>query len=479
MSPKIEDLPLTATSEVGTSVTASVEHLGIDVVPAQQRRSTPADQFWIFAGANLAPINWVLGTVGLSLGLSLSDTIAVLVVGNLVGSALFSLFCLMGQRTGVNTMVLARLALGRRGGYLVAAVMVLMPMGWVGVNTWVVLDLAVAAVERMGIHASTGPTRYAIAAVIVVIQIVITAWGFNAIRLFERWTMPIMLAVMVVMTIASSLHVHASFAPSSLSAAEKLSAASTVMTAIGIGWGITWFVYAADYTRFIRRDVSGRRLFRATFAGMFVPVVWLGILGAYIASAGGGSDPAQLVVAAFGALALPVLLLILHGPFATNIVVMYSSVLAVLSLDLKATQWKIALGGGVVSSIMLWAFLHSATFANSASAWMSVLVVWVSPWAAVTLIDFFVLRRGHVNTNELYRSPSDRWSQDINWLAMSCFAFGLIAGVLFMTTTIPGLQGPLAVAFGHIDLSWLISSLAAGIPYYLLNRRRTPRPTAH
>ncbi|MBJ7341271.1 cytosine permease [Mycolicibacterium sp.] len=457
---------------LATPTTSSVEHLGIDRVPPAQRTSTATDQFWIWAGANLAPINWVLGTLGLGLGLSLWETIGVLVVGNAVGASLFALFCVMGQRTGVNAMVLARLAMGRRGAYVVAAVMVLMPMGWVGVNTWVVLDLAVAAMDRLGFDADAGPLRYAIAGVIVVIQVVITAWGFNAIRLFERWTMPVVLAVMLMMTVVSAFHVNGSFAPSALSLTDKVSAASTVMTAIGIGWGITWFVYAADYTRFTRPEVSTRRLFGVTFAGMFVPVVWLGILGAYIASAGGGVDPAQLVIAAFGALALPVLLLILHGPIATNIVVMYSSVLAVLSLDLKATQWKIAAGGGVVSSIVLWGFLHSASFANSAAAWMSALVVWISPWAAITLIDFFVLRRGAVDVDHLYRSPSSRWTADVDWTAMACLAVGLVGGAMFMTTAIEGVQGPLAVAIGHVDLSWLVGSLAAGIPYYLLKRSR-------
>ena len=461
-----------------TPAVSAVEHLGIDHVPPAQRTSTATDQFWIWAGANLAPINWVLGTLGLGLGLSLFETVGVLIVGNVLGSALFALFCVMGQRTGVNAMVLARSALGRRGSYLVAAVMVLMPMGWVGVNTWVVLDLAVAAVDRMGVNADSGPIRYAIAAAIVVIQVLITAWGFNAIRLFERWTMPIVLAVMVVMTIVSGIHVHPSLAPSTLSFTEKISAASTVMTAIGIGWGITWFVYAADYTRFTKIGVSNRRLFAVTFAGMFVPVVWLGILGAYIASAGGGADPAQLVIAAFGVLALPVLLLILHGPIATNIVVMYSSVLAVLSLDLKATQWKIALGGGVVSSMVLWGFLHSANFANSASAWMSALVVWISPWAAITLIDYFILHRGQLDVGQLYRATSTRWADDVNWKALGCMIFGVVIGVLFMTTSIDGLQGPGAVTIGHVDLSWLAGSVAAAVPYYLLGRRtRVPAGT--
>ena len=55
---------------------------------------------------------------------------------------------------------------------------------------------------------------------------------------------------------------------------------------------------------------------------------------------------------------------------------------------------------------------------------------------------------------------------------MGCMAVGLIAGVLFMTTAIEGLQGPLAVAIGHVDLSWLAGSAGAGIPYYLLKRGR-------
>ena len=90
------------------------EH-GIEPIPVQDQTSTPWRQFWIWAGANLAPINWVLGALGIILGLSLVETLLVLVIGNLVGCALFGLFCIMGHRTGVNQMVLSRAAFGRRG----------------------------------------------------------------------------------------------------------------------------------------------------------------------------------------------------------------------------------------------------------------------------------------------------------------------------------------------------------------------------
>ena len=84
-------------------------------VPEKARTSTVAHQFWIWAGANVAPINWVLGALGINLGLSLLQTILVLVVGNLIGMAVFGFFVLMGQRTSVSQMVLSRSAFGRRG----------------------------------------------------------------------------------------------------------------------------------------------------------------------------------------------------------------------------------------------------------------------------------------------------------------------------------------------------------------------------
>jgi purine-cytosine permease-like protein len=89
------------------------EHLhALDPVPEAQRESTSMHQFWIWAGANIAPINWVLGALGIVLGLSLADTILVLVLGNLIGMAVFGFFVLMGQRTGVSQMVLTRSAFG-------------------------------------------------------------------------------------------------------------------------------------------------------------------------------------------------------------------------------------------------------------------------------------------------------------------------------------------------------------------------------
>src|SRR6266566_3330494 len=82
----------------------SLEEIGIRPVAPENRDSTALNQFWIWMGANIQPLNWILGALGIVLGLSLVETIVVLVIGNAVGCALFGLFCVMGFRTGVNQM---------------------------------------------------------------------------------------------------------------------------------------------------------------------------------------------------------------------------------------------------------------------------------------------------------------------------------------------------------------------------------------
>ena len=56
------------------SEAVQIDPHGIEPIPEADRDSTPLQQFWIWAGANIAPINWVLGALGIVLGLSLVET---------------------------------------------------------------------------------------------------------------------------------------------------------------------------------------------------------------------------------------------------------------------------------------------------------------------------------------------------------------------------------------------------------------------
>src|SRR5207302_7251915 len=115
-------------------------------------------------------------------------------------------------------------------------------------------------------------------------------------------------------------------------------------TAIGVGWGISWVTWASDYSRFVPRTASSASVFWYSYVGMFVPTVWLAILGATVASVTQDTDPAKMVSAVFGGtMSLLVLLMVLHGPIATNILNVYSAALAALSMGIRLSLSAMAL----------------------------------------------------------------------------------------------------------------------------------------
>ncbi|GAA1619537.1 cytosine permease [Kribbella sancticallisti] len=449
---------------------------GVEPIPPSGRDSTPREQFWIWAGANLAPINWVLGALGITLGLSLLETLIVIAAGNLVGCAVFGLFNVIGHRTAVNQMVLGRAPFGRRGAIIPGIVQCVLTMAWVGVNTWVVLDLVMAILAKLGLHGGLA-LEYLVAALIMAAQLGLALYGFYAIRSFEKYTVPLTVLVMAVMTVLAlgqaELHWTAATA---VNPGDKLTAVTQLMTAIGVGWGLSWLPYSADYSRFVRREASSKSVFWSSALGVYVPTVWLAALGACLASAGTGSDPSALVISTFGVMALPVLLLIMHGPVATNILNLYSCSLAVLSIGIRVARWKVTLAAGLVASGVLLVFVQADSFAHAFDNWMVSILVWISPWAAIVGVDYLILRRGHLDVPSLYAatSPYGLWNKG----ALVSLFLGLVAGWSWQYGLVSAMQGPLAVAANNTDFSWLSGSVVAGGLYYLVGRRSSSLPVA-
>jgi NCS1 nucleoside transporter family len=453
------------------------KHNSISPVPEEYKDATPLDQFWIWAGANIAPINWVLGALGIVLGLGFWDTVLVLALGNAIGVVIFGLFVLMGQRTGVTQMVLTRSAFGRRGAYLPAFFQIVIATGWIAINTWIILDLSVALLDKLGIPDSAA-TKVVVVLVLMAIQVGLATLGFYAIRTFEKWTVPITLVILVAMSIVawSKGNIDWGFAGEATGAA-RLTAMSQVMTAIGIGWGITWLAYASDYSRFVPRTTSRSRLFWAGALGQFIPVLWLGILGASIATTGTGADPAVIIVDTFGALAVPVLFLVLHGPIATNILNVYSTSVSALAVDIKVRRHVLTIVVGVVATAFTLYLVFAGSLAEQLDAWLASVVAWASPWAAIMLVHFYIIRRENIDVEALYQPPGESRVGDVNWAAIISLLVGLVMTWLFLYGLVTPLQGPVARAMNGLDLSWLAGMLTAGVLYYVLYRlgMATPR----
>jgi NCS1 nucleoside transporter family len=453
-------------------------HNSIEPVPDHYRDAKPLDQTWIWAGANIAPINWVLGALGIVLGLGFWDTVLALALGNLVGMALFGLFVLMGQRTGTTQMVMSRSAFGRRGAYLPALFQLIIPTGWIAINTWIILELSATLFEKIGIP-GTDATKVILVLVIMAIQVGLATLGFYAIRTFEKWTVPLTLIVLVAMSIVAWTRsgIDWSFAGEAHGAA-RWTAISQLMTAIGIGWGIGWLPYSADYSRFVPRTASRRRLFFAASLGQFVPVMWLGVLGASIATTGTGADPAVIIVQTFGALSIPVLLLVIHGPIATNILNVYSMSVAALALDVKVPRHVLSIVVGLVATAFTIVLVFAGDIATNIDSWLAGVVAWVSPWAAIMFVHYFVIRRQDIDVAALYQPARESRVGDVNWAAVASLVIGLVVTWMFLYGLVGPLQGPIARALNGVDLSWAAGLLVTGTLYYALCRLGFAAPRA-
>jgi NCS1 nucleoside transporter family len=452
----------------------------IEPIPEADRDSTGPQQMWIWAGANIAPINWALGALGIILKLGLWETIAVIVLGNIIGCAIFAAFTVMGHRTAVNQMVLSRSAFGRRGAYLPSALMFLMTLGWIGVNTYFPVKIAVAILGQFGIP-DTWLTNLVVITLVMALQVAIGVYGFYAIRTFEKYTVPVTAAIMVLMSVLAWTRpgvVNWGLA-TTLPAGAHVAMLTLLVTAIGVGWGISWVTWASDYSRFVSRSVPSSFVFWYSYAGMFVPTVWLAILGATIASVTQDTDPAKMVSAVFGGVtSVLVLLMVLHGPIATNILNVYSAALAVLSMGIRLSRTALALIAGIAGYLVTIYFIFAPSFAKAFDNWMISLLLWMSPWAGVVAADFFIKRRGRIDVAELYRAPAVSSYGDINWSGIIAFVAGLVAGWSVEDGLVPALQGSISTRLlGGADLSWLVGIIVAGALYLALDRRAALAPT--
>src|SRR4029077_12255365 len=275
---------------------ARLDAHSIEQIPEADRDSTGWQQFWIWGGANIAPITRLPGPLGIVLGLGLTETILVIVLGNIVGCAIFASLTVMGHKTGVNQMALSRAPFGRRGGYLSSWLQFLLTMGWIGVNTYFPVGLAVAILGPFGIRGSFA-VKFIVVTVIMIIQVGIGVYGFYLIRTFEKYTVPVIFGIMALMSIlAWTRHGIGNWClPSHVTAAAHFSAISGLFTAIGVGWAISWVTWASDYSRFVKPTISSKAVFWYSYAGLFVPTVWLAVLRVRIASVAQSPGPAQPV----------------------------------------------------------------------------------------------------------------------------------------------------------------------------------------
>jgi NCS1 nucleoside transporter family len=423
-------------------------------IPDEERHGTGRDMFWVWGGVNVAVTNIAIGALGITLGLSLTDTFLVYLLGGVLGAAVLALCVVQGQRTGAPVMANARPVFGYRGAYVMAALLFLMSAGWFGINSYFGVTAARSITDKVGLPVGHGMDLLLLA-VIVVMQVAIAILGFERIRRFERLAVCVMTVCFGVITLAALNDINWS-APGKLTGGDRWGMIALLTTALGAGWALSWTPWAQDFGRFVKRDEPQRRTFWAAFAGMYLVNLWVMTLSAAIATkANSGFDVGATVDAVMGSgPAIPVLLIMTFG---------LSGGLALLTLDVAVPQRVGTIATALVGLFIPVVGIFQKNFATTFDNWILTLLMWIGPWVAITLVDYFVLAKGRYTEDDLYTTRGRGGVFFIPGIASWLIGFGV--SWLFADTAI--YQSPLMMHHFHgADVSLFVGAVV-GVALYV------------
>jgi NCS1 family nucleobase:cation symporter-1 len=131
-----------------------------------------------------------------------------------------------------------------------------------------------------------------------------------------------------------------------------------------------------------------------------------------------------------------------------------------------------ALVSGILGAIITFYSLFLSDIAKTMDLWMLTLLAWMTPWLAIVLVDFYLIRRGQVDVQGLYESPERSPYGDVVWPAIVSWAAGFVLSYVWANT--PIYTSELAKRTGGADFSWLIALVVGGGLYLILRRRQAP-----
>jgi NCS1 family nucleobase:cation symporter-1 len=107
------------------------------------------------------------------------------------------------------------------------------------------------------------------------------------------------------------------------------------------------------------------------------------------------------------------------------------------------------------------ALSSSQNFVAKFAEFLAVLLYLFTPWTAINLVDFYLIRKGHYSVREIFNSRGmyGRWC----WRGLWAYGIGFVAMIPFFSTE--SWKGPVAKALGGADIAMLIGLPVSALVY--------------
>jgi len=432
----------------------AVEPGGVEFIPLDERHGTPLQMLWTWTSPNMEFATVAVGILGpLAFGLTFWHTVLAIVLGTALGAGSQAVLSTWGPKQGLPQMVISRSAFGFFGNALPAGLnAVVAGVGWFAVNS---------VSGALALHALFHGLPKGLCLVLVVVaEFMLAFFGHNLVQAFEKYAFPVLAVIFVVASIwvLTKAHTGASVAH------DGGIGGFLIEVGAAFGYAAGWNPYAADYTRYLKPDVSSRSVALWSGLGIFWSCSLLEIAGAGVVTAGQGAlDPSSFTNLMPDWIGKLTLVAVVVGAIAANALNVYSGSISFMALGIRlptqAARAAVALVFGVIGMIVAFGGLHNA--GKDYENFLLIISYWIGPWLGVVLVDRW-LRRG----TDIQALLGDR--KYLNWAGPISMAMGGVLSIWLFSNQekYVGVVPKHHPAFG--DLTFEVGFVIAAIFYYLL-----------
>lgn len=441
-----------------------------DLLPLLPKERTWGSFDFSMVNIGLAIATWsflIGGTLSLFVGLKMGF-IATL-AGNTISVLLVALSnAIPSSRFGIDQYVFLRSIFGKKGVKIPVILMVIVEFGWVAT---LAVMFGKASSNVYGAVTNTPPASNKVviifALLAIVISWIIVSRGSNSINWLNRIVAPLLVTMLIVMFYMLSQQ----YSFGEMLALKPISPFPNdlhnyiVAFELGLGSGFSWWPIMGGLARLTK---SERASLWPNMVGINICAVLGTMIGLLAGLAVGDSDPTAWMIPIGGPiLGLIALVFIAFANVTSMTSLVYSTCLALKQIKFfRVMNWK-NLTLLFLACTAVFVFFPDAIYGNF-SLFLAACGTVFGPLSAVMFVDYYILRKQHVNMRALYLdTPGKPYDFVGGYNITPIISVAISVVVYFLILNPISFEG--ATLFDYASAT-LPAMALAGILYYLITK---------
>ncbi|MES2256603.1 MAG: cytosine permease [Pseudomonadota bacterium] len=379
-----------------------VEKHSIGFVPLSERYGDERRLFTIWFSINLSIVCLTVGTLGILAGLNLLWTILALVLGNAIGTVFMAAHSAQGPHLGIPQMIQSRAQFGVLGAAIPLSAVIVTYTLYMAADEVIVKATILSLIP---VSANTAMIGFGATTLVV---------AFIGYELIHR--IGVYLTVfsgLLFLTTGLLLISRAGSHSDSIQAVDHGFVLAIFMATLtqATAWSLTFGPYVADYSRYLRPEISTARTFWYTAMGNFLGATLIMCLGAYMAAryAQIAADPGIGIAGLFGPAGFAVKVLITFGVFQAAVMNLYSAYMSVSTVFTGfrnhghvSKSAKFLVMAVVIFFATAIAIFSQHDFHHYFGDMLDIMVYVLVPWSAINLADYYFVRNGSYSIRDMF-----------------------------------------------------------------------------